>query len=151
MTMYNHMHAGSSLPLTRRGGSREISHAASWKDVVAVLATLAVVAAVFVGIFAAASAPSRTSAVIHHGGAHGRTDILFKQKLSGPLQATTTRMAHGAFGRAHLLQSIRGGVTGMDRGGAADVSAQGSWRWPSRHPPTGGRTVPHSSPGSITA
>ena len=86
MTTYDHTHPASSLPLTRPGGARPVTYALAWKDLLAVLAVAIIVVAVFVGILAAAGTTSTTAAV-HHGGAHGRADILFKQNLSGPMQA----------------------------------------------------------------
>jgi len=78
-----------------------------------VLAVAIVVVAVFIGVFAAAGTTSTTStsATVHHGGAHGGADILFKQKLSGPRRAPQSGIAGtGSFGRAHWQQMV-GGVT----------------------------------------
>jgi hypothetical protein len=113
MTTYNHTHPGSSLPFTRPGGARPVTYAGAWKDLLVVLGVAIVVVAVFIGVFAAAGTTSTTSttAAVHHGGAHGRADILFKQKLSGPMRATESGIARkGDFGRAHWQQMVGGGI-----------------------------------------
>jgi hypothetical protein len=125
MTTYNHTHPGSSLPLTRPGGARPATYTGAWKDLLAILAVAIVVLAVFIGIFAAAGATS-TTATVHHGGAHGRANILFQQKLSGPMRATQSGFARrGAFGQAHWQQMVGGGVIASPAAGIAGGQMSG--------------------------
>ncbi len=119
MTTYNHTHPGSSLPLTRRSGARPVTYAGAWKDLLVIMAVALAVVALFIGIFAAASTTSTTVAV-HHGGAHGRANILFQQKLSGPMRATESGIARkGTFGRAHWQQTVGGGIVASAAAGIA--------------------------------
>jgi hypothetical protein len=99
MTTYNHTHPGSSLPFARPGGARPVTYTGAWKDLLVILAVAIVVVAVFVGIFAAAG-PTSSTVAVHHGGAHGRANILFQQKLSGPMEATGGAVASAAAGIA---------------------------------------------------
>ena len=125
MTTYNHTHPGSSLPLTRPGGARPVTYTGAWKDLLAILAVAIVVVAVFIGIFAAAGTTS-TTGTVHHGGAHGRANILFQQKLSGPMQATQSGIAgKGSFGRAHWQQMVGGGIIASAAAGIAGEQLSG--------------------------
>ena len=125
MTTYNNTHPGSSLPLTRPGGARPVTYTGAWKDLLAILAVAIVVVAVFIGIFAAAGTTSTTVAV-HHGGAHGRANILFKEKLSGPMRATQSGIARtGAFGKAPSQQMVGGGIVEPAAAGIAGQQVSG--------------------------
>ncbi len=128
MTTYNHTHPGSSLPLRRPGGARPVAYAGAWKDLLAVLAVAILVAAVFVAVFAVAGTTSTTSttATFHHGGAHGRANILFKQRTSGPMRATQSGIARkGAFGQAHWQQMVGGGIIASTATGIAGEQVSG--------------------------
>jgi hypothetical protein len=165
MTTYNHTHQGSSLPLTRPGGAQPVTYTGAWKDLLAILAVAIVMVAVFVGIFAAAGTSSTTTAV-HRGGAHGRANILFKQKLSGPMQ-TTRATASAAAGIAGAQVSGpmsldklrlarhdvfgRNGTFPVNGGVVASISGNGSPVPPAKHAVTGGRTVAHVSRDSSLA
>jgi hypothetical protein len=111
MTTYNHTHPGSSTPFARPGRARPATSSVAWRDMLAILAAAAFVIAVFFALFNMAGAASVPSTVVHHGGAHGRAGILFRQQLSGPMRATESGIARkGSFGRAHWLQAVGGGV-----------------------------------------
>jgi hypothetical protein len=85
MTTYNHTHPGSSLPYSRpqvrssRGGARV------WKQSLAILAVAVIVCALAVAVVAMVGTTSTSTPVtFHHPGAHGRANVLFQQRLSGP-------------------------------------------------------------------
>ena len=119
--MYDHTHPRSSIPFTRPWRARPATYSGAWKDLIAILAAAAFVIATFVALFNVAGATSVRTTAVHHGGAHGRAGILFKQQLSGPMQATTSVVARkGPFGRSHWLQSIGGGVVASSAGIAGE-------------------------------
>jgi hypothetical protein len=62
----------------------------------AILAAAAFVIAVFLVLFDVAGTTSAPATTVHHGGAHGRAGILFKQQLSGPMRAPRSRVASTA-------------------------------------------------------
>jgi hypothetical protein len=82
MNAYNHAHPGSSLPLTRPGGARPVTYTGAWKDLLAILVLALFVIAAAISVIALTGSEVPNTA-IHHGGPHGRVNILDQMKLSG--------------------------------------------------------------------
>ena len=79
------------------------------KDTIAILAAAAFVIAVLFVLFNMRATSTPTTAV-HHGGAHGRAGILFKQHLSGPMRATSRASPARLLRARELLQTVGGGI-----------------------------------------
>ncbi len=110
MTTLNHTHPGASLPYSRPRAETSAADHGAWRDLLVTLVVALFVVAAAIAVIALTSSEVPT-ATVHHGGAHGRAGVLFRQQLSGPLRATESGIARkGAFGRAHWQQTI-GGVT----------------------------------------
>jgi len=83
MTTYNHTHPGSSLPYSRRQVRSSRGRAQVWKQSLAILAAAVIVCALAFAVVAMVGTTS-TPVTFHHPGAHGRANVLFQQRLSGP-------------------------------------------------------------------